>query len=629
MAVLRALQAMGLEPFEAVDEPIDHGLPRRPFDPVLSLVLAGYAFYAYHDPPRSAYYELFASRVKGSAISGKENLNVYTQFAYVDVNLMRKRADGLFMVDIREVKGFSQDGYLVGRVNSAVVADLTRGKGKFSVLRMKEGISRRIWEVLGDEKDELVFGLWLNKRHYEEGVPPVSETTLSLSDLVSEGLEKRETVHGEKVELQFAEGEFEEKERDFFQFSMLPKELIGLLNREENSETKEEEEKQLKRATINVQVTFVPFPKQTQEAKANAVKSDAEQQSLLWDTNSSPISVLQTALLGVRDLPKGEMPKPQDWNNLANVARSVTQHVGDLVGFENTKCLTENLPGSLFIESLATDTEAWLFHDEAKKVLVISFRGTEQVSWRDFFTDAQAFLQRWTPGEEIILDIESERTVGLADFVPSVLPTSPASIPDDSSAVHYGFLRAYLSIRDAILRAINLLTSDLEDGYSLYFTGHSLGGALATLASADFQARHMYDNIEVCCMSFGAPKAGNLHFSRIYNRLVPNSFRIVNDADLVSRMPRSLPSGTHLGRYKHAGRTVLVNNDGDFWIEGHVQEEEISKTGFDDPFRDRYKNLQDLIAFEQRLWSELLSGQSLQNHMVSLTSSRMFVLNCC
>ena len=39
--------------------------------------------------------------------------------------------------------------------------------------------------------------------------------------------------------------------------------------------------------------------------------------------------------------------------------------------------------------------------------------------------------------------------------------------------------------------------------------------------------------------NFGSPKVGDDEFVRRFNRLVPNSFRVVNDADVIVRLPRN------------------------------------------------------------------------------------------
>ena len=62
--------------------------------------------------------------------------------------------------------------------------------------------------------------------------------------------------------------------------------------------------------------------------------------------------------------------------------------------------------------------------------------------------------------------------------------------------------------------------------------GHSLGGALATLAAYDIQqelTNHgQQQQVEVVCYSFGAPRTGNHAFARDYNHMVPDTWSIIN-----------------------------------------------------------------------------------------------------
>ncbi len=62
--------------------------------------------------------------------------------------------------------------------------------------------------------------------------------------------------------------------------------------------------------------------------------------------------------------------------------------------------------------------------------------------------------------------------------------------------------------------------------------GHSLGGALATLAAFDIR-RHLLDNMqsnaEVVCYTFAAPRTGNHAFAREYNAMVPDTWSVIND----------------------------------------------------------------------------------------------------
>ena len=62
--------------------------------------------------------------------------------------------------------------------------------------------------------------------------------------------------------------------------------------------------------------------------------------------------------------------------------------------------------------------------------------------------------------------------------------------------------------------------------------GHSLGGALATLAAYDIrtslQAKAV-GSAEVVCYTFAAPRTGNHAFARDYNAVVPDSWSVIND----------------------------------------------------------------------------------------------------
>ena len=64
-----------------------------------------------------------------------------------------------------------------------------------------------------------------------------------------------------------------------------------------------------------------------------------------------------------------------------------------------------------------------------------------------------------------------------------------------------------------------------------FCTGHSLGGAMATLAAYDIrtglQAIAM-SNIEVVCYTFAAPRTGNHAFARDYNATIPDTWSVIN-----------------------------------------------------------------------------------------------------
>ena len=62
--------------------------------------------------------------------------------------------------------------------------------------------------------------------------------------------------------------------------------------------------------------------------------------------------------------------------------------------------------------------------------------------------------------------------------------------------------------------------------------GHSLGGALATLAAIDIRKELLVRQLgktKVVCYTFAAPRTGNHAFAREYNNVVPDTWSVIND----------------------------------------------------------------------------------------------------
>jgi predicted lipase len=76
--------------------------------------------------------------------------------------------------------------------------------------------------------------------------------------------------------------------------------------------------------------------------------------------------------------------------------------------------------------------------------------------------------------------------------------------------------------------------------YLLTCTGHSLGGALATLTVASFAA---YDGM-LRVITFGQPRVGDIEFSSDLSVML-DVYRVVNYLDMIPHLPP-------LGKYKHS-----------------------------------------------------------------------------
>jgi hypothetical protein len=108
--------------------------------------------------------------------------------------------------------------------------------------------------------------------------------------------------------------------------------------------------------------------------------------------------------------------------------------------------------------------------------------------------------------------------------------------------VHRGFWEAFEASNDEIRAAVDL---HVPDNLGLYITGHSLGGALAQIASAVLER----DNL-AACYTFGSPRVGTRNFDRDIK--CPH-YRLINHWDLVPGVPAPSPWG-----YQHTGDPRLL-----------------------------------------------------------------------
>ncbi|PHH71139.1 hypothetical protein CDD82_6719 [Ophiocordyceps australis] len=136
--------------------------------------------------------------------------------------------------------------------------------------------------------------------------------------------------------------------------------------------------------------------------------------------------------------------------------------------------------------------------DHLRHEIVVSFRGSTNI--RNYLTDLQFGWSR-------------------CHLVPNCL-------------VHSGFLYAWNDASTIVQSSIVLIRSH-HPSYSLVFTGHSLGGAVATLAAA-----HLYHDAHISSIVFtyGSPRVGNAAFAAYAQRAARN-WRVTHANDIVPRLP--------------------------------------------------------------------------------------------
>ncbi|KAF0694955.1 Aste57867_14178 [Aphanomyces stellatus] len=196
----------------------------------------------------------------------------------------------------------------------------------------------------------------------------------------------------------------------------------------------------------------------------------------------------------------------------------------------------------------ATDTYGWVLKGD-KKVVVV-FRGTKS-------------------GQNAVTDLKYR-------FCIPSWNSDEAGI--DAIRVHTGFWEAYSTVREEMKRIVQDTMAEMGPEVQLYLTGHSLGGALATLASFDVVTdRNFHLEEEVVCYTLGAPRVGNHKFATMFNRKVPNTYRICADGDAVVGTPKRSIQMLYFVKslcYKHVGTAVLLSTraKGVFMINPNIVE---------------------------------------------------------
>lgn len=99
--------------------------------------------------------------------------------------------------------------------------------------------------------------------------------------------------------------------------------------------------------------------------------------------------------------------------------------------------------------------------------------------------------------------------------------------------VHNGFYYGYMTISSSVKSQVQLLLSKYR-GASVYVTGHSLGGALATVAALDI--KHTF-NPPMKVYTFGQPRVGNGLYAHHFQSQIPDSYRVIHYADIVPHLP--------------------------------------------------------------------------------------------
>lgn len=114
-----------------------------------------------------------------------------------------------------------------------------------------------------------------------------------------------------------------------------------------------------------------------------------------------------------------------------------------------------------------------------------------------------------------------------------------------SCNVHTGFQKVYNGLASQVLSAVKSAVA-ANPGYSVILTGHSLGGALASLGTAALGA----NGVKIAATyTFGEPRNGNTAFGNYIYTFVPlaNYYRVTHANDGVPQVPPAFLGYLHHG----------------------------------------------------------------------------------
>ncbi|GAM22531.1 hypothetical protein SAMD00019534_057060 [Acytostelium subglobosum LB1] len=131
--------------------------------------------------------------------------------------------------------------------------------------------------------------------------------------------------------------------------------------------------------------------------------------------------------------------------------------------------------------------------------------------------------------------------------------------------VHRGIYNAWDDIRFLVMTKLRrFMNEKCLTCSTIYVTGHSLGGGLATFAAIDVAKAYQPQGINVIAYSFGSPRVGNMAFVQHFQKIVPNNFRVVNGLDNIPHMP--LPR-LDLDVF---GETDYIHVTNEVWLHSNV-----------------------------------------------------------
>lgn len=220
------------------------------------------------------------------------------------------------------------------------------------------------------------------------------------------------------------------------------------------------------------------------------------------------------------------------------------------------------VPDSFQLNSLTENTESFRASHSLAIASELAYEPESSVeqwcrTWG--FSKTRFFDQNNTQGfvtwnEDILVLAYRGTEKNLADWIRNLRISSTRH---EWGRVHRGFNKGLSVAWEPVKQAFE--DAHHNQKQHIWITGHSLGGALATLAAAALQPTVNITGIH----TFGQPRTANSRFGSRFDREFDNKFfRYVNDRDIVTRIPPG---------YSHFGTLRKFDKNGDLELQSNQE----------------------------------------------------------
>ncbi|KJZ74692.1 hypothetical protein HIM_05809 [Hirsutella minnesotensis 3608] len=168
----------------------------------------------------------------------------------------------------------------------------------------------------------------------------------------------------------------------------------------------------------------------------------------------------------------------------------------------NCKTPPEGIQVLESFKNAPTDTNGWIAKDPKSNEIIVAFRGSNTL--KNFGTDLT-----FVPVEYKSIGVEGCQ----------------------GCQVHKGFLDSWNSVADQVMGTVKKQMEE-NKGARLTVTGHSLGGAIASLATMSMIGSGM--NVEV--VTYGQPRTGNKAYADFVDSKAPEFRRVTHSNDGVPQI---------------------------------------------------------------------------------------------